>query len=133
MSRLIKLGFTPFVTPDMARNDILTGAGFTPRGPETQIYSIESSGCLYKVDPSDGTWTQVGGAGVWKGTIAGGVLDGTLYTVEASGALYATDPITGRWKQLGGVDYADTRLLLAAAGRLFTIENSGSLYAITAQ
>jgi seryl-tRNA synthetase len=43
VSRLVKLGFTPFVTPDMARNDILTGAGFTPRGPETQIYSIEGT------------------------------------------------------------------------------------------
>ncbi|MFZ1932379.1 MAG: serine--tRNA ligase [Thermoguttaceae bacterium] len=36
-------GFTPVSTPDLARNDILTGIGFNPRGPETQIYSIENS------------------------------------------------------------------------------------------
>jgi seryl-tRNA synthetase len=37
---LIAEGFTPTVTPDLARNEILQGIGFTPRGPETQIYSI---------------------------------------------------------------------------------------------
>jgi seryl-tRNA synthetase len=36
-------GFTPVTTPDLARNDILTGIGFNPRGPETQIYSIENT------------------------------------------------------------------------------------------
>ena len=36
-------GFTLFSTPDLARDDILEGIGFNPRGPETQIYSIENS------------------------------------------------------------------------------------------
>jgi seryl-tRNA synthetase len=40
---LVKRGFTPTITPDMARNEILQGTGFSPRGPETQIYSIENS------------------------------------------------------------------------------------------
>jgi seryl-tRNA synthetase len=40
---LIKEGFTPTVTPDLARNEILDGVGYIPRGPETQIYSIENS------------------------------------------------------------------------------------------
>ena len=31
------------MTPDLARNEILQGTGFSPRGPETQIYSIENS------------------------------------------------------------------------------------------
>jgi len=30
-------------TPDLARNEILQGIGFIPRGPETQIYSIDGS------------------------------------------------------------------------------------------
>ncbi len=37
---LIKEGFTPTITPDLARNDILEGIGFNPRGNETQIYSV---------------------------------------------------------------------------------------------
>lgn len=41
--KLVSKGFTPIVTPDLARNHILEGIGFTPRGAETQIYSIESS------------------------------------------------------------------------------------------
>jgi seryl-tRNA synthetase len=36
-------GFTPIATPDLARNDVLAGIGYIPRGPETQIYSIENS------------------------------------------------------------------------------------------
>lgn len=40
---LLQDGFIPMTTPDLARNDVLEGIGFLPRGPETQIYSIENS------------------------------------------------------------------------------------------
>ena len=40
---LMQEGFTPTITPDLARNEILQGIGFTPRGPETQIYSVADS------------------------------------------------------------------------------------------
>ena len=43
ISFLADRGFTPITTPDMALTPILQGIGFTPRGPETQIYSIEDS------------------------------------------------------------------------------------------
>jgi seryl-tRNA synthetase len=33
-------GFTPIMTPDLARASILDGIGFNPRGEETQIYSV---------------------------------------------------------------------------------------------
>lgn len=41
--KLVGKGFTPIITPDLARNHILEGIGFTPRGTETQIYSVENS------------------------------------------------------------------------------------------
>jgi seryl-tRNA synthetase len=41
---LLKHGFTLTTTPDLARDEILIGIGFNPRGSgETQIYSIENS------------------------------------------------------------------------------------------
>jgi seryl-tRNA synthetase len=40
---LMKEGFTPTITPDLARNEVLQGTGYIPRGPETQIYSIADS------------------------------------------------------------------------------------------
>ncbi len=40
---LIAEGFTPTITPDLARNEVLHGTGYIPRGPETQIYSIADS------------------------------------------------------------------------------------------
>jgi seryl-tRNA synthetase len=39
---LIRENFTPTITPDLARGDVLKGVGFIPRGPETQIYSVEN-------------------------------------------------------------------------------------------
>jgi seryl-tRNA synthetase len=39
---LVRSGFTPMITPDLARGDVLKGIGFIPRGPETQIYSVEN-------------------------------------------------------------------------------------------
>ncbi|MAJ62152.1 MAG: serine--tRNA ligase [bacterium TMED88] len=38
---LLEEGFTPTVTPDVAKPDVVQNIGFTPRGEETQIYSIE--------------------------------------------------------------------------------------------
>jgi len=38
-----KHGYTLMETPDMAKNEILEGIGFNPRGKETQVYSVENS------------------------------------------------------------------------------------------
>lgn len=40
---LVRENFVPLITPDLARGDILKGTGYIPRGPETQIYSIENN------------------------------------------------------------------------------------------
>ncbi len=40
-------GFELFITPDVAREEILKGIGFNPRGNESNVYSIEDEGtCL---------------------------------------------------------------------------------------
>ena len=38
---LLAEGFTPFVTPDLARPKIIDGVGFNPRGPQSDIYLLE--------------------------------------------------------------------------------------------
>lgn len=43
VSELVSRGFIPVTTPDVAHTGILQGIGFIPRGPETQIYSIENT------------------------------------------------------------------------------------------
>jgi seryl-tRNA synthetase len=46
MQKLIKEGYTPIITPDLARVDVLEGIGFIPRdpNPETrQVYTIADS------------------------------------------------------------------------------------------
>jgi len=47
MDLLVKKGFTPFITPDIAKEEILEGIGFNPRGEESNIYPLEGTGtCL---------------------------------------------------------------------------------------
>jgi seryl-tRNA synthetase len=40
---LLEDGFTPFVTPDVARPEVVEALGYSPRGPETQIYSLANA------------------------------------------------------------------------------------------
>ncbi len=40
MQKLRSEGFTLYTTPDLARDSVLEGIGFNPRGDETQIYSV---------------------------------------------------------------------------------------------
>jgi seryl-tRNA synthetase len=37
---VMRAGYTPFATPDLARQSIVDGLAFSPRGAETQIYTI---------------------------------------------------------------------------------------------
>lgn len=43
IDQLLPEGFKIFITPDLAKNEILDGIGFQPRGTETQIYRIEDT------------------------------------------------------------------------------------------
>uniref|UniRef100_A0A7C3RIE2 Serine--tRNA ligase n=1 Tax=Dictyoglomus thermophilum TaxID=14 RepID=A0A7C3RIE2_DICTH len=39
---LVPEGFKIFITPDLAKMEIIDGIGFQPRGPEAQIYRVEN-------------------------------------------------------------------------------------------
>ncbi|MCL4109597.1 UNVERIFIED_CONTAM: hypothetical protein GTU68_049190 [Idotea baltica] len=43
LEKLRSEGFTLYTTPDVARDSVLEGIGFNPRGNETQIYSVQDS------------------------------------------------------------------------------------------
>ena len=44
---LQKKGFVAMITPDIAREEVVAGIGYNPRGPETNIYSLQDdNGCL---------------------------------------------------------------------------------------
>jgi seryl-tRNA synthetase len=43
MDIVMERGYQPTITPDLARDQMLVGTGFIPRGPETQIYSVEDT------------------------------------------------------------------------------------------
>ncbi|HKL86321.1 MAG TPA: serine--tRNA ligase, partial [Treponemataceae bacterium] len=47
LTLLRKHGFTPFITPDIAKEEILYGIGFNPRGSESNVYTLEDEkSCL---------------------------------------------------------------------------------------
>ena len=41
---LTKKGFVPMITPDSAKEEVLEGIGFNPRGAESNIYTLEGTG-----------------------------------------------------------------------------------------
>ncbi|MDD5291329.1 MAG: serine--tRNA ligase [Patescibacteria group bacterium] len=41
LEKLVKKGFTPFSTPDLAKSFIMNGTGYNPRGNEEQIYEVK--------------------------------------------------------------------------------------------
>ncbi|MDD5071800.1 MAG: serine--tRNA ligase [Patescibacteria group bacterium] len=41
LEKLVKKGFIPFSTPDLAKSFIMKGTGYNPRGNEEQIYEIK--------------------------------------------------------------------------------------------
>lgn len=43
LDRVLRHGFSPIITPDLARIEVLEGIGYMPRGPETQIYSVANT------------------------------------------------------------------------------------------
>ncbi|MCL2520703.1 MAG: serine--tRNA ligase [Spirochaetaceae bacterium] len=47
LDKISAAGFELYQTPDIAREEILVGIGFNPRGPESNIYNLEGTGtCL---------------------------------------------------------------------------------------
>ena len=47
LNTLRRHGFTTFITPDVAKEEVLKGIGFNPRGNESNVYAIEDEGtCL---------------------------------------------------------------------------------------
>ena len=43
LQQMVAEGYIPMSTPDLAKDDVLLGTGYNPRGAETQIYSIENT------------------------------------------------------------------------------------------
>lgn len=43
INKLVNKGFSIYITPDLARNAVVEGIGYNPRGVETNIYSIEKT------------------------------------------------------------------------------------------
>ncbi|KAJ8900733.1 hypothetical protein NDN08_000034 [Rhodosorus marinus] len=43
MSIAASRGFTPMTTPDLAREGMVQGCGFQPRGPESQVYRVDET------------------------------------------------------------------------------------------
>jgi seryl-tRNA synthetase len=41
MTKVVKRGFTPFTTPDIARQQVVEACGFQPRDASSQIYHLQ--------------------------------------------------------------------------------------------
>ncbi len=75
LDTLIEHGYEPAITPDLARDEALIGTGFMPRGPETQIYSVEGN------DLSLIATAEISLAG----SLAGEIVDGESLPIRLAG------------------------------------------------
>jgi seryl-tRNA synthetase len=75
LDTLVEHGYEPAITPDLARDEALIGTGFMPRGPETQIYSIETND-LSLIATAEITLA---------GSLAGEILEGESLPVRLAG------------------------------------------------
>lgn len=73
---VMKHGFTPFVTPDLAKQEVLNGLGFNPRGESTQVYNIEN------LDPASGRGASLSLVGTAEITMGGYHMDEVLTEEE---------------------------------------------------
>jgi hypothetical protein len=81
--------------------DTITGATAS-----NQIYTAEKSGALYRTNPVNGQWTQLGkpdfgGTVLMLGRDKVAYAETGLFTIEGDGSLYNVNPVNGTWKNLG--------------------------------
>ena len=92
------------------------------------LYTVESSGKLYRTDLGSGSWQGIGKAEFGKTRFLVSVGD-ALYTIESSGSLYAVDPASGVWKRVGKQGaWLGTIAAVGLGDSLYTVESSGKLY-----
>src|SRR5258706_774726 len=97
-------------------------------GMDGYIWSVEADGSLYKTDPANGTFTQVGDKGAFQHLKLIEGMDHLLWTVEGD-TLYKSDPATGKWERSGeGGGLARTIAMVGLNGILYSIEPDGSLW-----
>ena len=94
------------------------------------LYTIETDGTLYRVDPGDGSWGAVGAERAWKATRAGAILKGRLYTAEKDGTLVATDLADGKRSRIGKPDFGAVKFLCASGDKLYALDDEGGLFAV---
>jgi len=96
-----------------------------------KLYSIDTKGNLWETSQADGSTKQIGATGAWKQSTAGANLWGKLYTAESDGSLYVTELSTGVRTKLAATGYAQTKMMLATAGKIYVIDTAGTMIELT--
>jgi hypothetical protein len=97
------------------------------------LFTIETNGNFFRVNPNDGGWAQIGSAGAWKRARAGAVFGNRLFTAETDGTLQATDLANGARRKIGHPEFGNTTFMFATSEALCTIETDGSLFHVNTQ
>ena len=93
------------------------------------LYTVESTGALYKTNPGTGSYTSLDANNYGNTAI---LLAGSNYliSVEKDGSLYRTDLVAKKWIRLGKPgEWINTIAAALVADKLYTVEVSGALYA----
>lgn len=100
-------------------------------GSEGALYSFETDGSMYRIDPSTGSWQRIGARGTWKAKRLAVAVGDAIFAIEnADGRLWKIDVGTGAYAALGTADFSRTNRLISAGAVLYAIDDDGSLYRV---
>lgn len=92
------------------------------------LYSVETSGALYRTDLRSGRWVQLGKPEFGNTRFLFSD-NQSLFTIETDGSLYRVSPANGSWIRLGEAGaWRGTIGLVVLNGSLYSIESNGALY-----
>ena len=92
------------------------------------LWSVQKDGSLFKIDPANGSPTQIGGKGSFEKLQNLEGMDHMLWSIE-EGTLYKNDPASAKWEQVGKEgEWARAVDFVGLNGMLYSIEPDGSLW-----
>lgn len=97
---------------------------------ENTLWTIESDGTLYRINPKSGAWSQLGAAAAWVRMRAGTLLKGRLFTAETDGSLQSTNLSNGARTSVDNSGFGHAAALLASGDDLWMIDTDGDLYRV---
>lgn len=94
----------------------------------TNLFMIDFTGTLYKVNIALGTKEKLGIGSAYAGIYAIAAIDDILYGIDTKGNMIMGDLTSGDKSEAGGSNYMNVASLYVVNNKVYCVEQSGSLF-----